>query len=124
MKQRIIFPTNEQEGLLSKRGAHFGRANYYTLVEVDEGGVINDVVIVKNRGHENGGCTSAVDNICALQADALVVSGIGGSPLKGFNERGLDVYYDNASSNVHESLFAYLNKKLVRMQPEMSCRHH
>ena len=34
MSKRIVFPTNEHHGLLSKRDAHFGRANFYTVVDI------------------------------------------------------------------------------------------
>ena len=67
---------------------------------------------------------NAVQNICDLGADALVVSGIGGSPLKGFMEQGLPVYFDNASANVAESVSAFVKQKLQPMAPELSCSHH
>lgn len=124
MNKKIVFPTNGQDGLLSKRGAHFGRANFYTVVEIDDAGSIADVVVVKNAGHTDGGCSNAVQNICDLGADALVVSGIGGSPLQGFIDRGLPVYFDNASASVADSVSAFVQEKLQPMVPEMSCSHH
>jgi predicted Fe-Mo cluster-binding NifX family protein len=124
MNRKIVFPTNEQDGLLSRRGAHFGRANFYTVVEIDDNGEVTDVNVVKNAGHSSGGCANAVQNICDLGADVLVVSGIGGSPLKGFMERGLPVYFDNASSSVAESVSAFVQQRLQPMQPELSCSHH
>lgn len=124
MSRKIVFPTNEHHGLLSKRDAHFGRANFYTVVEVADNGHIEDVIVVKNKGHKESGCGGAVENICILGADALIVSGIGGSPLQGFAQRGLAVYHDNTSFNVHQSLQAYLENRLSLMQPDMSCSHH
>lgn len=124
MTRRIVFPTNQPEGLLSKRGAHFGRAGFYTLVDINEAGVVTDVAVVQNPGHSDGGCSNAVDNICQLEADALIVSGIGGSPLKGFNQRGLAVYFDSASATVQEALNAFLSGSLAPMSPEQSCSHH
>lgn len=124
MNRKIVFPTNGQDGLLSKRGAHFGRANFYTVVEIDDRGEVADVAVVKNGGHAEGGCSNAVQNICDLGADALVVSGIGGSPLKGFMQRGLPVYFDNASGSVGESVSAFVQQRLQPMVPELSCSHH
>ena len=118
------FPTNENFGLLSKRGAHFGRATFYTVVEVSREGNIEDVLVVKNEGHKASGCGGAVENICVLGADALIVSGIGGSPLQGFAQKGLAVYHDNVSINVAQSLEAFLADQLTLMQPHMSCTHH
>ena len=48
MNKKIVFPTNEAEGLRSRRGAHFGRANFYTVVEIDASGSVTDVTVVKN----------------------------------------------------------------------------
>lgn len=123
MKQRIVFPTDEHHGLLARRGAHFGRAAFYTVVEIESDGTIHDVAVVENGGHESGGCGSAVNAICELGADALVVSGIGASPLKGFMNRGLKVFRDTVSGNVHASLHALLADRLHLMQPSQSCSH-
>lgn len=119
---RIVFPTNENGGLLSKRGAHFGRANYYTVVDIEEGRVV-DVTGIANPGHAQGGCGSAVTNITSLGADALVVGGIGGSPLKGFIQAGVAVYHDDRSARVEESVHAFFKGVLSPMTPEMSCSH-
>jgi predicted Fe-Mo cluster-binding NifX family protein len=124
MARTIVFPTNEDMGLASKRGAHFGKARYYTVISVEDNGEILGVSSVKNPGHEAGGCGGAIENICALGADVLVVSGIGGSPLKGFLQRGMIVMHDNVSETVNVSLTALGAGKLSRMQLDMSCSHH
>jgi|GEM_PF-6884769 len=33
----IIFPTMKEDGLGAKRGAHFGKATFYTAVDVMDG---------------------------------------------------------------------------------------
>jgi predicted Fe-Mo cluster-binding NifX family protein len=124
MNTKIVFPTNENHGLLSKRDAHFGKAYFYTVVEINPEGTIEDVIVVKNEGHAASGCGGAVENISVLGADALIVSGIGGSPLQGFAQKGLPVYHDNISMNVAQSVNAFLANQLTLMQPHMSCTHH
>jgi len=79
----IVFPTTKDDGLSAKRGAHFGKANYYTVVHVEDG-IVKDVTIHKNPGHVTGACSDAVHNIQSLGADVLIVGGIGGEPLKKF----------------------------------------
>ncbi|HHH37111.1 MAG TPA: dinitrogenase iron-molybdenum cofactor biosynthesis protein, partial [Epsilonproteobacteria bacterium] len=76
---KVIFPTDEKMGFLSQRGAHFGKAKFYTMIELQNGEIV-DVDTVVNPGHNNGACGNAVQHIMALQPDAMVVSGIGGSP--------------------------------------------
>ena len=124
MARTIVFPTNEDKGLLSKRGAHFGKARFYTVITVEESGDIISVVSIKNPGHEAGGCGGAIENICALGADILVVSGIGGSPLKGFLQKGMTVMHDNVSETVGSSLAALGSGRLTPMRLDMSCSHH
>jgi len=124
MARTIVFPTDENNGLASLRGAHFGRARYYTVVTLEDNGEIIKVDGIKNTGHTEGGCGGAIRNITDLGADALVVAGIGGSPLKGFIQRGLNVFHDNISVTVQASLAAMSAGRLAAMQPEMSCSHH
>lgn len=119
---RLVFPTNESMGYLSKRGAHFGKAKYYTIITLDNN-EIKDVEIVQNAGHSSN-CGGAVQNIMSLNPDALVVSGIGASPARGFFEAGLDVYYDKQSLKVQDSINMFLDGKLAKLQNQGTCSAH
>lgn len=46
---RVVFPTDENNGFLSQRGAHFGKAKFYTIItlEKDE---IAQVEVIENPG--------------------------------------------------------------------------
>lgn len=112
--KRLIFPTNENMGYLSKRGAHFGKAKFYTIITLTDG-VMADVEVVENQGHNAGACGNAVSNIMALNPDALIVGGIGGSPAQGFANAGLDVYFDGESENVKESIDKFVANKLEKV---------
>ena len=120
---RVVIPTNTPDGLLAKRGAHFGKAPFYVIVDI-ENGEIKDVDFTTNPGHSGGACGNAVANIKNLGADALIVSGIGPNPLMGFNQVGIKVYYDGESPIVEESIKKFINGELQEMKPEMSCSHH
>jgi predicted Fe-Mo cluster-binding NifX family protein len=111
---RIVFPTNEDKGYLSKRGAHFGKANFYTIVTI-ENREIKDVEVIENPGHSGGACGNAIANIMSLNPDALVVSGIGGSPAAGFMKAGLDLYFDQTSPTVEESIKLFIDEKLEKL---------
>lgn len=121
---KIVFPTDEPAGLAARRGAHFGKAGYYTIALVEKTGKVRDVLYVPNPGHKAGGCGNAVANIKSLEADALVVSGIGANPLKGFLKAGITVYHDSANPTVESSLNAYLSGGLSPIRPEQACGHH
>ncbi len=119
---RLVFPTNENMGYLSKRGAHFGKAKFYTVITLDNK-KISDVEVVENAGH-SGACSGAVTNIMALNPDALIVSGIGANPAKGFYEAGLDVYFDKESKKVQDSIEMFIDGKLTKLQNEGTCTSH
>jgi len=122
MNMRLVFPTDENNGYLSKRGAHFGKAKYYTIITVANG-EIADVECIENPGH-SGACGGAVANILALKPDALIVSGIGGSPAQGFAEAGLDLYFDQNSPTVKQSVAMFTAGKLSKSTGEGTCKSH
>jgi predicted Fe-Mo cluster-binding NifX family protein len=120
---KIVFPTDEDMGYLSRRGAHFGKAKFYTVVTV-ENDRITDVEGIVNPGHDAGGCGNAVANIMALKPDALVVSGIGGSPAKGFEQAGLAVYVDRESPTVRDSVERFVQNALGAINGSGTCSVH
>ena len=120
---RVVFPTDENMGYLSQRGAHFGKAKYYTIIRLEEGRIA-DVECIENPGHSGGACGNAVANIMALQPDAMVVSGIGGSPAKGFANAGLDLYFDRVSQTVEKSVAMLLEGKLEKSSGNGTCSTH
>ena len=120
---RLVFPTDENMGYLSKRGAHFGKAKFYTIVTIEEDKII-DVEAVANPGHSGGACGNAVTNIMSLEPDALIVSGIGGSPAQGFAQAGLDLYFDQSSPTVEVSVAMLIAGKLEKSSGSGTCSAH
>ena len=112
---RIVVPTGENNGYLSKMGAHFGKAPFYTIIITDDNGEIVDVEGVQNPGHNANACGNAVANILALNPDALIVVGIGQSPAEGFAKAGLSVYADRDSITVEESIKKLYNNQLQKI---------
>jgi predicted Fe-Mo cluster-binding NifX family protein len=119
---RVVIPTNTPDGLMAKRGAHFGKAPFYVIVDI-ENGEIKDVNFTKNPGHSGGACGNAVANIKNLGADALIVSGIGPNPLMGFKKEGIKVYFDD-SVTVEESVKKLIEGKLQELDVNYACSHH
>jgi len=120
---RLVFPTDENMGYLSKRGAHFGKAKFYTIIILEDNKMV-DVESVENRGHSTGACGNAVSNIMSLNPDALIVGGIGGSPANGFAEAGLDVYFDTQSATVQQSVEQFVQGLLQKSTGEGTCSVH
>ena len=105
---RVVFPTDENMGYLSQRGAHFGKAKYYTIIRLEEGRIA-DVECIENPGHSGGACGNAVANIMALEPDAMVVS---------------DLYFDRESRTVEKSVAMLLEGKLEKSSGNGTCSTH
>ncbi|MEO1927502.1 MAG: NifB/NifX family molybdenum-iron cluster-binding protein [Nautiliaceae bacterium] len=120
---RLVIPSDTPDGLLAKRGAHFGKAPFYVIVDI-ENNEIKDVDFVQNPGHAGGACGNAVMNIKNLGADTLIVAGIGARPLIGFKEAGIKVYFDNVSPTVGEAIEKFLRGEIEEIKPENTCGVH
>jgi len=120
---RVVIPTSTPDGLLAKRGAHFGKAPFYVIVDI-ENNEIKDVNFTQNPGHAGGACGNAVANIQSLGADALIVAGIGARPLEGFREVGIKVYFDNVSPTVEETVKRFIAGEIQEIQPQNACGVH
>lgn len=120
---KIIFPTDENNGYLSARGAHFGKAKFYTIITLKNNKIV-DVEGIANGGHDSGACSNAVMNIMNLNPDALVVGGIGGSPAAGFAKAGLSVYVDKDSATVKDSIEKFISGELKTINGQGTCSAH
>lgn len=89
----LAVPSNGEGGLDAERSGHFGRCDCFTVVEIQDG-AITGTRIVANPPHEEGGCLRPVNLLAGEGVNALVVAGIGGRPLAGFNDAGITVYFD------------------------------
>ncbi len=91
-KKTVAVPSADPGGLEAMRSGHFGHCDVFTLVHVEDGQV-QDVTLVHNPPHVQGGCQAPVNLLQKSGADAIIVGGIGMRPLMGFKQVGIDVYY-------------------------------
>jgi len=90
---RIAVPSMEAGGLDGHRSGHFGHCDVFTLVDV-KNGEIEKVTTLANQSHVQGGCMVPVNLLAQHNVSALIVGGIGLRPLMGFQQVGINVYYD------------------------------
>jgi len=95
----LAVPNNGAGGLDGERSGHFGRCDCFTIVEIENGSIVNTRV-VDNPPHMEGGCLRPVNLLKGEGVNALVVGGIGGRPLAGFNDVGIAVYFDTTTPQV------------------------
>jgi len=85
-------------------------------------GQIGDVEVLQNAPHTEGGCMAPVLVLAEHSVDAIVVDGIGGRPLMGFNQVGIAVHA-GVGPDVQSAVRAYMDGKLPVMGFEGACQH-
>jgi predicted Fe-Mo cluster-binding NifX family protein len=118
---RVAVPSEAPGGLAAQRSGHFGHCECFTVVEVVDGDVTG-VEIVENAPHEEGGCMRPVLLLAENSVSAIVVDGIGGRPLMGFNQAGIAVHA-GVGADVQTAVAAYVQGALPVVGPEGACRH-
>jgi predicted Fe-Mo cluster-binding NifX family protein len=87
---RICVPTQGWRGLDEQVSEHFGRAQTFTIVDLET----EKVEVIPNTGrHGGGGGKTPAQILVGLGVDALICSGIGPRALNFFEELGIKVYY-------------------------------
>ncbi|PLY04875.1 MAG: hypothetical protein C0622_02200 [Desulfuromonas sp.] len=116
---RIAIPADSDAGLDAPRSGHFGKCAYYTLVDILNNEV-HQVIPMKNGGHVQGGCAAPVILLNGNHVKQLIVAGIGGRPLMGFREVGIEVY-SGAGHTVGETVALYLNGQIRPISNDQVC---
>jgi predicted Fe-Mo cluster-binding NifX family protein len=120
---RIAVPSELPGGLEADRAGHFGHAACFTLVDINPGGEVGEVEVLQNAPHVEGGCMTPVLFLAENNVNAIVVQGIGGRPLMGFNEVGIAVL-QGVGLQVRESVDALLDGGLPQFTADQACGHH
>jgi len=118
---RIAIPSEAPGGLEAKRSGHFGRCDCFTIVDVVDGKVA-EVAVLTNAPHTEGGCMAPVLVLAEQNVDAIVVDGIGGRPLMGFQQVGIAVHA-GLGANVCSTVDAYIAGGLPVVGFEGACQH-
>jgi predicted Fe-Mo cluster-binding NifX family protein len=118
---RIAVPSELPGGLDARRSGHFGRCECFTIVDLVDG-KIGDVEVLHNAPHTEGGCMAPVLVLAEHTVDVIVVDGIGGRPLMGFNQVGIAVHA-GMGADVGSAVGAYISGDLPVVGLEGACRH-
>jgi len=119
-KGRIAIPSVDTGGLDGQRSGHFGHCEVFTLVDI-ENGEITHVSTVQNQSHTEGGCMVPVNLLAQHNVNALIVGGIGMRPLMGFNQVGIDVYFDAERLEIRPVVDDLINDKLPLISENQVC---
>ncbi|MZP42951.1 dinitrogenase iron-molybdenum cofactor biosynthesis protein [Heliobacterium gestii] len=120
-KVRLAIPSVRPGGLAADCSGHFGRCDCFTVVDISDGKLIKDTII-DNPPHYEGGCLRPVNLLSDHQVNALVVQGIGGRPLFGFRQAGIEVYQANEPT-VQKVVDAFCAGKIPPIDDTQVCQH-
>lgn len=118
---RIAIPSEAPGGLDARRSGHFGRCECFTMVDVVDG-AIGNVAVLTNAPHVDGGCMAPVLVLAENNVNAIVVDGIGGRPLMGFNQVGIAVHA-GVGADVQTTVRAFIEGGLPLVGFDNACQH-
>ena len=120
MNVRIVIPVSDERGIDARLSEHFGRAPYYTIIDLDDEGHVIDQGTMANTSEHFGGEGNPPDRILQLQPKALITYGMGPRALRIFQTAKVAVLRTNANT-VREAVTAYNNNELGELT--QGCRH-
>jgi predicted Fe-Mo cluster-binding NifX family protein len=114
---KICIPTQNDRGPDSEASDHFGKAPFFVLADVDNGGL----EVVRNpECHEQHHSCHHVQVLKAHAVDAVLCSGIGRRALAGLTEAGIEVLAP-AGRTVSEIVETVKVGKVRSLSPEDVC---
>ncbi|MBF0573371.1 MAG: NifB/NifX family molybdenum-iron cluster-binding protein [Desulfamplus sp.] len=117
---KVVFPSNSELGLIGSVYNHFGSAPFFVLVDTDSGAY--EVLANLDKDHSHGNCQpiKAMGNI---NADVVVVGGIGDGALKKLVDSGIKVFRA-IEGTVQTNLQLLKDNKLEKFTPKLTCMAH
>jgi predicted Fe-Mo cluster-binding NifX family protein len=123
MTQRIVIPTEDNTGLDAPLAQHFGRAPYFTVVDLDDNCQIASLKTELNQGEHVGGTGHPHEHLLALKPDVFIVQGMGPGCLRSLQDCGVCVL--KASGNtVKEITDLFKSGKLGQLTGGCEHAHH
>lgn len=124
MKEKVVVPAEDRNGLNARLSEHFGRAPYFIVVELNEDGSIANVQAVSNESEHFGGTGRPADRILQFNPNAVITYGMGPRALNIFQEARVAVLRANANT-VKEVVDAYRQNMLEELTEGCHyARHH
>jgi predicted Fe-Mo cluster-binding NifX family protein len=121
VKTRVVIPTSSQNG--KEIADHFGRAPYFTVVDLDDDGTLVAINVYPNTGEHSGGRGHAHDNILKYNPRAVIVQGMGPRGIISFQTQNIAVLQAN-SRFVEEIIEAYSRNELSELTEGCAEAHH
>ena len=116
---KVSVPTMGDRGLDELICAHFGRAETFTIVDIDSG----DVEVIRNTSEHMGGTGLPPELISAKGAHVMLAGGLGPKAVKMFEGYGIEVFI-GATGTVRDAISDWKEGYLEEATDENACREH
>jgi predicted Fe-Mo cluster-binding NifX family protein len=123
MTKRIVIPTEDKSGLDAHLAQHFGKAPYYTIVDLDDNNQNIGVKTEVNKGEHVGGTGHPHEHLLALKPDTFVVHGMGPGCLSSLQDAGIKVLQATGTT-VKEIVESFKEGKLNTLSGACEHAHH
>jgi predicted Fe-Mo cluster-binding NifX family protein len=123
MTKRIVIPTEDKCGLDAHLAQHFGRAPYYTIVDLDEKNNNIGIRTEVNKGEHVGGTGHPHEHLLALKPNIFVVQGMGPGCLSSLQDAGINVLKATGTT-VKEIIEQFKEGKLGALSSACEHAHH
>lgn len=120
MSVRIAIPVEDRNGLNARLSQHFGRAQYFTVVELDENGKVLSLETVSNKSEHLGGMGKPPQIIMTLRPNAVITYGMGFRALNMFQNANVAVL-QTRKDFVKDVIEAYNRDMLIELTE--GCHH-
>jgi predicted Fe-Mo cluster-binding NifX family protein len=121
---RLVIPVLDEGGLDAQLSQHFGRAPYFTVIDVDRDGRVVGQETIANVSEHFGGVGRPPDRILQLKPTVLITYGMGPRALRIFQTARVAVLRTTATA-VNEVIAAYHHDTLEELTEGCrQARHH
>lgn len=117
---KAAFPSNSDLGLKGSVYGHFGSAPFFVLVDLDSSEY--EIKINEDKDHLHGHC-QPLKALGGIQADAIVVGGIGRGALSKLLDGGMKVYRA-VEGTVQNNLDLLKSGSLPEFTLDQTCKGH
>jgi predicted Fe-Mo cluster-binding NifX family protein len=118
---RVVIPTEDING--TEIAAHFGRAPYFAVADLDVSGTVIEMNVHPNTGEHSGGKGHAHDNVLRYNPRAIIVQGMGPRGIQSFQSKNIAVLRANSMS-VQEIIQAFNQNALQELTEGCADAHH
>jgi predicted Fe-Mo cluster-binding NifX family protein len=120
MNAVIAIPSEAPGGLGAAVSDHFGHCDAFTLIALRDGR-IEATRVLPTPPHGDGGCMVPVNLLAQAGVTAIVARGMGGRPLQGFLQSGIQPLSAAGCTTVEAVVTAFMAGSLKPFGADLCC---